>query len=132
MNRSKYEPMFIVIFYSIMGLAIALFLGVIKHYIYDCSIIDVIEGPLFISIVAILFGLAYCEISFYIKNLWLGAIIFGILTSNLFIFSLPISSLIFDGKIGSLPPLNLYLLLILFMSFILGLIYLTAKKKDVV
>ncbi|WP_324171568.1 hypothetical protein [Sulfurimonas sp.] len=127
--KLKYAPMIIVIYFSVMGLAIALLISVLKYFMEGSSIIKILEAPLSISIIVTLIGLVYCEVSSWIKNLWIGSIIFGILSSNLFIFSLPISSLVFNGEIGALAPLNLYLALTLLGSPLLGSIYFTIKRS---
>jgi len=127
--KLKYAPMIIVIYFSVMGLIIALLLSTLRYFMDGSSIIKLLEAPLFISMTVILIGLVYCEVSSWIKNLWTGSIIFGILASNLFIFLLPMSSLIFKGEVGSLAPLNLYLALTLFGSPLLGSIYFAIKRR---
>ena len=127
--KLKYEPMITVTYFSVMGLVIALLLSTLRYFMDGSSIIKLLEAPLFISMTVILIGLVYCEVSSWIKNLWTGSIIFGILASNLFIFLLPMSSLMFNGEVGSLAPLKLYLALTLFGSPLLGSIYFAIKRR---
>ena len=127
--KIKYAPMIIVIYFSVMGLTISLLLSILRYFMEGSSIMKMLQAPLFISVTVILIGLVYCEVSSWIKNLWIGSIVFGVLSSNLFIFSLPLSSLVYDGNVGDFVPLNLYLALTILGSSLLGSIYFGIKRK---
>jgi len=36
-----------------------------------------LDAPIFMSAVAIIVGLIYCEVNFWVKNLWIVATLFG-------------------------------------------------------
>jgi len=107
--KLKYAPMIIVIYFSVMGLVIAFILSVVRYFLDGTSLMKGIDAPIFMSAIAIIIGLIYCEVNYWVKNLWIGAILFGILSINLFILLLPIPTLVPKGNIGELPPLDIYL-----------------------
>ena len=122
-------PMVVVLYFSItMLLLVAFPLSALKYFLDDTSITTTLEGPMLMAIAAILIGLIYCEISARIKNLLLGSILFGVIASNLFIALLPISSVVLNREIRSIP-LNVYLFIAIVGSGLLAAIYHGVKTK---
>jgi len=75
--KLKYAPMIIVIYFSVMGLVIAFILSVVRYFLDGTSLMKGIDAPIFMSAIAIIIGLIYCEVNYWVKNLWIGAILFG-------------------------------------------------------
>ena len=127
--KIKYAPMIIVIYFSVMGLLIAVILSALDDFFGGSPFLKKLTSSVFISILAILIGLIYCEVRFWIRNIWLGSILFGVLSINLFTLLLPISTLLLKGNIGKLPPLDLYLAITIFIGSSLGALYFGIEKK---
>jgi len=60
-----------------MGLVIAFILRVVRYFLDGTSLMKGIDAPIFMSAIAIIIGLIYCEVNYWVKNLWIGAILFG-------------------------------------------------------
>jgi len=127
--KNKYEPMVIILYFAIMGFFIAVILATLRHFLDNIPFIKMLEAPAFISIVAIFIGFIYCEVKFWINSLWIGSLLFGILSINLFIFLLPISQLLFKGHIGNLFTIDEYLIATLFGSPLLALLYFSIENR---
>jgi len=121
----KYQPLKILLFFIVSMLLLALFLSFIRFIFEGGSISSIfyrLEGFVFLSFFAILLGIIFCEIKALIQSKIWGAIIFGMVTSQLFIICLFVSSLLTDGSVKEMPE-NMYLFFTLVFTPLLSAIY---------
>ena len=133
MNKSieKYKPFFIVLHFVLIGLFITIILSIIKYFIDSISILEVMTAPLFISIMALVIGFFYCELKYYVKNVIFASIIFGIVSSQIFLLFLMIFFYFYDDIVRDIPPLDWYLAFTGLFSCLLIFIYIkTGNQKN--
>jgi hypothetical protein len=124
----KYAPLIIVCFYCALGLFIALLLAGVGTFLYGGSYFARIEAPIFMTIYGFLVGIIFCEVRSYINSKLTGSLLFGILSSQLFFIALFASSL-FYGEAPKKPPLDLYLVVSLFFTSTLAVLYFKLVDK---
>jgi len=127
--KRRYKPMLIVLDFSIRMLFVAFILSLLKHIWDGNSLSELLKAPIFMFIIANIMGFIYCEVKYWIGNIWLGSFLFGIFSSNLFLLSLPLDKLVHEGNLGKLPELKMYLSLMLFLGILLSIIYFQVQKK---
>ena len=130
MNKTieKYESFFTVLRFVLIGLFTAILLSIIKYFIDDTPVLEILEGPLFISVMAIIVGISYCEVKFYIKNIILASIVFGVISSQLFLLFLVSFFYFYDDTVRDIP-LDWYLVFIGIGSGSLILMYIKIESK---
>jgi len=124
----KYESFFTVLRFVLIGLFTAILLSIIKYFIDDTPVLEILEGPLFISVMAIIVGISYCEVKFYIKNIILASIVFGVISSQLFLLFLVSFFYFYDDTVRDIP-LDWYLVFIGIGSGSLILMYIKIESK---
>jgi len=126
---NKYRPLILVFIFTSVGLVISLLLSILRLFIEGQFINPISGGLIFVACVAILLGIIYCEISARIKSKIWGAIIFGFMSSQLFIACLILSSIVGDGVVKEMPE-NMYLVFTsLFTPMLAGIYFGTVAKN---
>ena len=122
---NKYQPLIIILFYTVMILIISLILSIIKYVTEGGSILEMLEAPAFIAFFAIFMGVIYCEIAYRSKNIIFASILIG---PQLFLL-LNIGLLWFREGIIRDIPLDWYLTLSLLLGGALGALYYGSNSK---
>jgi len=94
MRKNKYRPLILVSIFTIGGLMLSLLLSFARLLFEGGEFLDVIarlEPVIFLACVGIIIGFAYCEISNLVQSKILGAILFGAVSSQLFVGCLLVS-----------------------------------------
>jgi len=128
----KYQPLMVVAFFTCGGLVIGLVLALLR-FVFEggsfWSAISKLEAVVFMSFTSIILGIICCEIRALIKTKALASIIFGFISSQVFLGCLFLSSLVTDGIVKGLPD-NMYLFGTLFFTVALSLIYFGTIDKN--
>jgi hypothetical protein len=98
-QNQKYEHLFTVVFFILLGLFVSVLLAVVRSLWDGSSIIELLKAPVFLSLTAFAIGLVFCEIKAYIKSKLIASLLFGVVTPIIFFASLFIDSIITDGFI---------------------------------
>ena len=126
---NKYQPLIIVLFYTVIGLLVSLILSIVKYVSEGSSILKILEAPAFMAFFTIFMGVIYCEIADRSKNIIFASILFGLIGPQLFLL-LNIGLLWFTEGIIRDIPLDWYLTLSLFLGGSLGALYYGTTKKS--
>jgi len=124
----KYMPLVIVVYFCTTGLFIAYILGSIKVFFDGGSVFDLLEGHLFLALVAFIVGVIFCEIRTCIKSRFRASLLFGILSGQIYFGCFFVSSIIFEGVFKEIP-FNYYLIVTLILSAGMSVIYVGVERK---
>jgi hypothetical protein len=86
------------------------------------SIFHRVESGVFLGAVALLCGIVFCEIKAIIQSKVLGALLFGAVSTQLFVLCLFINSFLTGGAVKKMPD-DMYVFFILIFTPLLSAIY---------
>jgi hypothetical protein len=126
--KEKYSPILILSYFCGMGLLIAIVLGGARTIIDGIPFFQMLEAPVFMVIVTFFVGILFCEVKARIKSRLLAAILFGILTPQIFILFLFVSDAIL-GRETKIMLSEYYIITTVVLGTLASMIYLGIVKN---